>query len=136
MGRHSEYEKPDGTVMKFDRFVAHSLLPKYVYERVERVVPPDLEIDKETLIDLMRSEDEDKKSFLSHQRFSQLSKVLGMVTPITYHQHFGTSTIARKLCIPSEKNSHKSIPTFSRRISKCEQQNGISPSRKQPAGNH
>ena len=35
LGRHSEYEKPDGTVRKFNHFVAHSLLPKYVYERVE-----------------------------------------------------------------------------------------------------
>ena len=58
LGRHSEYEKPDGTVMRFDSYVAHSLLPKYVYERVEQVIPSTPEIDKETLIDLMRSEDQ------------------------------------------------------------------------------
>ena len=32
--------------MKFERFVAHSLLPKYVYERVEQVIPANSEIDK------------------------------------------------------------------------------------------
>ncbi len=77
LGRHSEYEKPDGTVMKFDRFVAHSLLPRYAYERVERGVPPDLEIDKATLIDLMRSEDEDKQVFSPINDFRNYRKSWG-----------------------------------------------------------
>ena len=77
LGRHSEHEKPDGTVMKFDRFVAHSLLPKYVYERVEQVIPSDTEIDKETLIDLMRSEDEDKRVFSPINDFRNYRKSWG-----------------------------------------------------------
>ena len=77
LGRHSEYKKSDGTVMKFDRFVAHSLLPKYVYERVEQIVTPDSEIDKETLIDLMRSEDEDKRVFSPINDFRNYRKSWG-----------------------------------------------------------
>ena len=77
LGRHSEYEKPDGTVMKFDSFVAHSLLPKYVYERVEQIVPPDSEIDKEALIDLMQTEDEDKRIFSPINDFSNYRKSWG-----------------------------------------------------------
>ncbi len=63
LGRHSGYEKTDGTVMKFDRFVAHSLLPKYVYERVEQILPSNPKIDKETLINLIRNEEQDKQVF-------------------------------------------------------------------------
>ena len=77
LGRHSEYEKPDGTVIKFDSFVAHSLLPKYVYERVEQIVPSDSEIDKEALIDLMQTEDEDKRIFSPINDFSTYRKSWG-----------------------------------------------------------
>ena len=77
LGRHSEHEKPDGTVMKFDRFVAHSLLPKYVYERVEQLIPSDTEIDKETLIDFMRSEDEVKRVFSPINDFRNYRKTWG-----------------------------------------------------------
>lgn len=77
LGRHSEYKKPDGTVMKFDRFVAHSLLPKYVYERVEQLIPSDTEIDKETLIDFMKSEDEAKRVFSPINDFRNYRKTWG-----------------------------------------------------------
>ena len=77
LGRHSEYEKPDGTVMRFDRFVAHSLLPKYVYERVEQIISPEIEIDKETLIDFMQSEDEDKRIFSPINDFRNYRKCWG-----------------------------------------------------------
>ena len=77
LGRHSEYEKPDGTVMKFDHFVAHSLLPKYVYERVEKIVTPDSEIEKKTLIDLMRSDDENKQVFSPINDFRNYRKSWG-----------------------------------------------------------
>ena len=77
LGRHSEFKKPDGTVMKFDRFVAHSLLPKYVYERVEQVIPSNPEIDKETLIDLMRNEDEDQRVFSPINDFRNYRKCWG-----------------------------------------------------------
>ncbi len=77
LGRHSEYEKPDGTVMRFDRFVAHSLLPKYVYERVEQIISPETDIDKEALIDLMQSKDEDKQIFSSINDFGHYRKSWG-----------------------------------------------------------
>ena len=77
LGRHSEHEKPDGTVIKFDRFVAHSLLPKYVYERVKQVIPSNPEIDKETLIDLMRNEDEEKRVFSPINDFRNYRKSWG-----------------------------------------------------------
>ena len=77
LGRHSEYEGPDGTVMRFDRFVAHSLLPKYAYERVEQIVIPDSEIDKETLIDLVRNEDEDRRVFSPINDFRNYRKSWG-----------------------------------------------------------
>ena len=77
LGRHSEYEKPDGTIMKFDRFVAHSLLPKYVYERVEKIVTPDSEIEKKALIDLMRSDDENKQIFSPINDFRNYRKSWG-----------------------------------------------------------
>ena len=63
--------------MKFDNFVAHSLLPKYVYERVEQIVTPDSEIDKETLIDLMRSEAEDTRVFSPINDFRNYRKSWG-----------------------------------------------------------
>ena len=77
LGRHSKYEKPDGTIMKFDRFVAHSLLPKYVYERVEQIIPSNPEIDKETLIDLMRNEDEGQRVFSPINDFRNYRKCWG-----------------------------------------------------------
>ena len=63
--------------MKFDRFVAHSLLPKYVYERVEQIIPSNPEINKETLIDLMRNEDEDKQVFSPLNDFRNYRKSWG-----------------------------------------------------------
>ena len=77
LGRHSEYEKPDRTVMKFGRFVAHSLLPKYVYERVEQILPSNPEIDKETLIDLIRNEDKNKRIFSPVNDFRNYRKCWG-----------------------------------------------------------
>ena len=77
LGRHSEYEKHDGTIMKFDRFIAHSLLPKYVYERVEQNIPSNSEIDKQTLIDLMRNEDEEKRVFSPINDFQSYRKSWG-----------------------------------------------------------
>lgn len=77
LGRHSEHEKPDGTVMKFERFVAHSLLPKYAYERVEKSIPANSEIDKQTLIDLMRNEDEEKRVFSPINDFQNYRKCWG-----------------------------------------------------------
>ena len=77
LGRHSEYEKTDGTVMKFERYVAHSLLPKYAYERIEQFIPSDPEIDKETLIALMRNEDADKQVFSSINDFRNYRKSWG-----------------------------------------------------------
>ncbi len=77
LGRHSEYKKPDGTVMKFECFVAHSLLPKYVYERVEQVIPSNPEIDKEALINLMKNEDEDKRIFSPINDFRNYRKCWG-----------------------------------------------------------
>ena len=77
LGRHSEYEKPDGTIMKFNRFVAHSLLPKYAYERVEQIIPSNPEIDKGNLIDLMRNEDEDKRIFSPINDFRNYRKTWG-----------------------------------------------------------
>lgn len=77
LGRHSEYEKPNGTVMKFDRFVAHSLLPKYAYERVEQNIPSNSEIGKQTLIDFMRNEDEKKRIFSPINDFQSYRKSWG-----------------------------------------------------------
>ena len=77
LGRHSEYKRTDGTVMEFDRFAAHSLLPKYAYERVEQIIPSNPEIDKETLIDLMRNEDEDKRVFSPINDFRNYRKSWG-----------------------------------------------------------
>ena len=77
LGRHSEYEKLDGTVMKFDRFVAHSLLPKYAYERVEQNIPSNSEIGKQTLIDFMRNEDEEKRVFSPINDFQNYRKCWG-----------------------------------------------------------
>ena len=77
LGRHSEYEKTDGTVMKFERFVAHSLLPKYAYERVEQVIPANSKINKETLIDFMKNEDEDKRVFSPINDFRNYRKSWG-----------------------------------------------------------
>ncbi|MYH80310.1 type I-D CRISPR-associated helicase Cas3', partial [Candidatus Poribacteria bacterium] len=77
LGRHPDYKKSDGTVMKFDRFLAHSLLPKYAYERVEQIIPSTPEIDKETLIDLMRNEDEERRVFSPINDFRNYRKSWG-----------------------------------------------------------
>ena len=77
LGRHSEYEKPDGTVTRFDHFVAHSLLPKYVYERVEQIVTPNSEIEKEILINLMLRDADDKRVFSPINDFRNYRKCWG-----------------------------------------------------------
>ena len=77
LGRHPDYKKSDGTVMKFDCYVAHSLLPQYAYERVEQVIRSTPEIDKETLIDLMRNEDEEKRVFSPINDFRNYRKSWG-----------------------------------------------------------
>ena len=70
-------KKPDGTVMKFDRFVAHSLLPKYAYERVKQNIPSNSEIGKQTLIDFMRNEDEENRVFSPINDFQNYRKCWG-----------------------------------------------------------
>ena len=77
LGRHPDYKKPNGTVMKFDHYVAHSLLPKYAYERVEQIIPSTPKIDKETLIDFMRNEDEEKRVFSPINDFRNYRKSWG-----------------------------------------------------------
>ncbi len=77
LGRHSEYKKPDGTAMMFERFAAHSLLPKYAYERVEQAIPPYQEVGKETLIDLMRNEEKDQQIFSRVNDFRNYRKCWG-----------------------------------------------------------
>ena len=77
LGRHLEHEKPDGTIMKFDHFVAHSLLPKYAYERVKQLIPSNQEINKQTLIDFMRNEDEENRVFSPINDFQNYRKSWG-----------------------------------------------------------
>ena len=103
LGRHSEYEKSNGTVMKFDRFVAHSLLPKYVYERVEQVVTPDSEIDKETLINLMRSEDEDQRVFSPINDFRNYRKSWGWLHSAHIINTLGHPRLRENYAIQREK---------------------------------
>ena len=106
LGRHSEYEKPDGTVMKFDRFVAHSLLPKYVYERVEQVIPSNAEIDKETLMDLMRNEDEEKRVFSPINDFQNYRKSWGWLHASHIINTLGHPRLRENFASEREKLTH------------------------------
>ena len=83
LGRHEGYEQ-DGETVTFTNFVAHSLLPKYVAERVEAADIPE-EINKDSLIESIQNEDKEETDFLSHQRFSELSTRVGLVTSCPCH---------------------------------------------------
>ena len=79
LGRHTGYEK-DGESITFTNFMAHSLLPKYVVERIELADVP-AEIDKAELIECMRNDDKEKRIFSPVNNFQNYQNAWGWLHP-------------------------------------------------------
>lgn len=81
LGRHRGYER-DGKEVAFNNFVGHSLLPKYVVERIEGagLLSPS-EIDKATLIETMRQERKERRIFSPVNDFRYYRKCWGWMHP-------------------------------------------------------
>ncbi len=80
LGRHSGYERDSNTVA-FKNFVAHSLLPRYVAERIEVSDIPKPEIDKATLIACMQNEQQEKRIFSPVNDFQSYQRTWGWLHP-------------------------------------------------------
>ena len=80
LGRHSGYEQ-NGKSVTFTNFVAHSLLPKYVAERVEEVDCLTPEIDKASFAALMQNEEEEKRIFSPVNDFRNYQRAWGWLHP-------------------------------------------------------
>ena len=81
LGRHSGYEQDNGEKIDFTNFVAHSLLPKYVTERVENADCLTSETDKNALINLMQNEDKEKRIFSPANDFRHYQRSWGWLHP-------------------------------------------------------
>ncbi len=80
LGRHSGY-KQDGKSVTFRNFVAHSLLPKYVAERVGGYDCLTPEIDKTSLVALMKNDDDEKRVFSPINNFQNYQRAWGWLQP-------------------------------------------------------
>ena len=80
LGRHKGYRRGSKTVA-FTNFVAHSLLPKYVAERIEGADIPTPEIDKVSLIELMGNDKNDTRIFSPVNDFRSYQSVWGWLHP-------------------------------------------------------
>ena len=80
LGRHRGYKR-EGKVVPFNNFVGHSLLPKYVAERIEGADMPTAEIDKAALIEMMRNENAEKRIFSPVNDFRYYQKSWGWIHP-------------------------------------------------------
>ena len=80
LGRHSGYEQ-DGKPVSFTNFVAHSLLPKYVTERLEEPSCLTPEIDKTSLVNLMQNEDKERRIFSPVNDFRNYQRAWGWLRP-------------------------------------------------------
>ncbi len=79
LGRHTGY-KHNGKSITFRNFVAHSLLPKYVAERIEAADIPG-EVNKTSLIDSMQNEEKDKRIFSPTNDFRNYQRSWGWLHP-------------------------------------------------------
>lgn len=80
LGRHSGYEQ-DGKTIAFNNFVAHSLLPKYVAERIEVANMPTQEIDKTSLVKFIQNGDKEKRIFSPVNDFRNYQSAWGWLHP-------------------------------------------------------
>ena len=80
LGRHKGYEQDDGKKVAFTKFVAHSLLPKYVAERTEAAGIPEV-INKASLIESMQNEEKDKRIFSPTNDFRNYQRSWGWLHP-------------------------------------------------------
>ena len=80
LGRHKGYEQDDGKKVAFTKFVAHSLLPKYVAERTEAADIPEV-INKASLIESMQNEEKDKRIFSPTNDFRNYQRSWGWLHP-------------------------------------------------------
>ena len=80
LGRHTGY-KQNGKSITFRNFVAHSLLPKYVTERVEESDCLTSEIDKISLVTLMKNDDDEKRIFSPVNDFQNYQRAWGWLQP-------------------------------------------------------
>ena len=80
LGRHKGYKQDDGKEVAFTKFVAHSLLPKYVAERTEAADIPEV-INKVSLIESMQNEEKDKRIFSPTNDFRNYQRSWGWLHP-------------------------------------------------------
>ena len=81
LGRHEWYKQDDGRKITFTNFVAHSLLPKYVAERVEGDDCFTSEIDKTALINRMQNENKERRIFSPVNDFRNYQGAWGWLHP-------------------------------------------------------
>ena len=80
LGRHKGYKQDDGKEVAFTKFVAHSLLPKYVAERTEAADIPKV-INKTLLIESIQNEEKDKRIFSPTNDFRNYQRSWGWLHP-------------------------------------------------------
>lgn len=80
LGRHKGYKQDDGKEVAFTKFVAHSLLPKYVAERTEAADIPEV-INKASLIESMQNEEKDTRIFSPTNDFRNYQRSWGWLHP-------------------------------------------------------
>ena len=80
LGRHKGSKQDDEKKVAFTKFVAHSLLPKYVAERTEAADISEV-INKTSLIETMQNEEKDKRIFSPTNDFRNYQRSWGWLHP-------------------------------------------------------
>ena len=80
LGRHKGYKQKNKSV-NFTNFVAHSLLPKYVIERIKDADILTPHIDKVSLIDQMQNDNKEKRIFSPVNDFQNYHRAWGWLNP-------------------------------------------------------
>lgn len=77
LGRHKGYTRFDGEEVSFGAYIAHSLLPRYSYERVEENLADKSELTKSALFEVMRGTEEKEGIFSPVNDFKHYQKSWG-----------------------------------------------------------
>ena len=80
LGRHKG-EEQEGKSITFTNFVAHSLLPKYVVERIKNTNLLTSQIDKVSLINRIRNNEKEKRIFSPVNDFQNYHQAWGWLHP-------------------------------------------------------
>ena len=103
LGRHKGYTKLNGEEVSFSAYIAHSLLPRYSYERVEENLSGKPEVTKSDLFELVRGVAEKEGIFSPVNDFKHYQKSWGWLHAAHVINTLGHPRLRENYAVTREK---------------------------------